>query len=214
MVLPREEDLPAGVTSPRSFVSSASLILSRVAPPLDRRLVRPKRSAASPSKFETGRLRIFRSSAACARTGFDLRQERPCGREERVDDRAVHVAARALEELRRDVGAGQHEPLRQLELLELLHDRRARRRRRPEPERLGVGVLDPRQLGGEVGRSRREDRRVHDLEAVRLRELRTWFGPSRPYAPLSPMSQTRLMPRLFRYFASLYAYSLAVAERM
>ena len=73
MVLPREEDLPAGVTSPRSFVSSASLILSRVAPPLSiAALYAQSAPAASPSKFETGRLRIFRSSAACARTGFDF----------------------------------------------------------------------------------------------------------------------------------------------
>ena len=42
----------------------------------------------------------------------------------------------------------------------------------------------------------------------------TWFGPSRPYPPLSPMSHTRLTPRLFRYAASLYAYNRAVAVRM
>jgi len=50
--------LPAGVTTPRSFVSSASLMPARVAAPFSIAALNAQSApAASPSKLETGRLR-------------------------------------------------------------------------------------------------------------------------------------------------------------
>ena len=140
----REEDLPGGRDDPTDLRLERGVdARARVALPFSiAALYAQSAAAVSPSKFETGRFSIFWSKAACTRTGLFLgRNDQAVARKEftMAPFTSPHVPC---QELRRHVGASQYELLWQLELLELLHDRRTGRRRRPKPERLRAGALD------------------------------------------------------------------------
>ena len=201
---------PPGVTRPLILVSSAVLIADRVNPPFSIAALNAQ-SADRGVGVEVRHVRVRSSSAAAppASARAPTRGSSSAGTPRRCRANELMIAPSTSPQvpwrkLRREVRPGQDELLRQLELLELLDDRRPCRRRGPEPERLRAGVLHLGQLGREV-RRRRARRSSCPRSGARslLASFATCAGPSRPKPPLSPISQTFLIPSLRRYAASL-----------